>query len=136
MNLQKECLIKFLEPDFEFADDRGKLTQLFREGWSQVNVITSKAGSVRGHHYHKNNHEFFYVISGQFTLSVSRLQDGATEQFALKPEMMFVILQKFYIHLLLRVTCCCFRHTTGESKREVKWIFTWREIEYEICCSF
>lgn len=94
MNLQKECLIKFLEPDFEFADDRGKLTQLFREGWSQVNVITSKAGSVRGDHYHKNNHELFYVISGEFILSVSHLQEGVTEKFALKPEMMFVIPPK------------------------------------------
>ena len=54
-------LIQFLKPDFEHTDERGKLVQLVHDGWKQVNVIESKAGQIRGNHYHKVNREAFYV---------------------------------------------------------------------------
>ena len=50
-------LIEFIKPDFEFADDRGALTQLVHGGWNQVNYITSVAGAFRGDHYHLQNKE-------------------------------------------------------------------------------
>lgn len=37
-------MIEFIKPDFSFADERGALTQLCREGWKQINVTSSKAG--------------------------------------------------------------------------------------------
>lgn len=46
-------MIEFIKPDFSFADERGALTQLCREGWKQINVTSSKAGVFRGGHYHK-----------------------------------------------------------------------------------
>lgn len=55
-------MIEFIKPDFSFADERGALTQLCREGWKQINVTSSKAGVFRGGHYHKNNKEAFYII--------------------------------------------------------------------------
>lgn len=35
-------LIKFLEPNFIFEDERGLLIQLVRDGFKQVNYITAK----------------------------------------------------------------------------------------------
>ena len=61
-------LIEFLKADFCFDDERGNLVQLVREGWKQVNVIRSEAGVERGGHYHAQNSEAFYVISGSFEL--------------------------------------------------------------------
>ena len=37
-----EMLIKFLEPNFIFEDERGLLIQLVRDGFKQVNYITEK----------------------------------------------------------------------------------------------
>lgn len=61
-------MVENLQPNFVFHDERGTLTQLVREGFRQVNVITAKAGCVRGGHYHKINREAFYVVSGRFSL--------------------------------------------------------------------
>ena len=64
-------MLKRIEPDFRFSDSRGELVQLIRQGYRQVNVITSKKGVVRGGHYHKENSEAFYVISGKLDLTVN-----------------------------------------------------------------
>lgn len=71
-------LIERLHTDFEFKDERGSLTQLCRRGYSQINVITSKAGVFRGGHYHKLNTEAFYIIEGRCKVTARR--DGKEEQ--------------------------------------------------------
>ncbi len=63
-------LIKILEPNFKFADDRGSLVQLVREGFKQVNVIESNKGARRGGHYHKENVEAFFIVRGKLVLKV------------------------------------------------------------------
>ena len=57
-------LVRVLHTDFEFADDRGRLTQLVHEGFQQINVLTTKRGVTRGGHFHRISREAFYVISG------------------------------------------------------------------------
>ena len=58
-------LIEMIKPDFVHNDERGTLTQLVRRGYSQINVVTSKAGVFRGGHYHKLNTEAYYIVSGR-----------------------------------------------------------------------
>lgn len=82
-------MIQILKPDFEYEDQRGKLTQLVRKGFSQFNIIFSKAGTFRGNHYHKENREAFYVISGSFDVTVKK--DGKTEVFTFSQYDMFLI---------------------------------------------
>ena len=82
-------LIQFLKPDFEHTDERGKLVQLVHDGWKQVNVIESKAGQIRGNHYHKVNREAFYVVKGNFNLKLER--NGVTENYRIEEKMMFQI---------------------------------------------
>lgn len=93
-------MIKILEPDFIFEDSRGSLVQLVREGYSQINVVTSKAGVERGNHFHKLNREGFYVVDGSFTLEASL--DGKTEVYNFGKGDMFVIepcvMHRFVYH--------------------------------------
>lgn len=70
-------MLYIIEKDFQFSDDRGCLVQLIHNGYRQINVIISKKGVTRGGHYHKENKEAFYVISGQLTVTVN----GTVYQF-------------------------------------------------------
>ena len=84
-------LIKFIKPDFEFSDDRGCLKQLVHEGWKQVNYITSIGNAFRGNHYHKDNREAFYVISGRFLLEAKTIDGSIMEKYEMKSGDFFII---------------------------------------------
>lgn len=82
-------LISYLKPDFVFENDAGSLKQLVHDGWKQINVITSRAGSTRGGHYHKYNREGFYVVKGRFLLTV--WDKETREKYEMKERDMFLI---------------------------------------------
>lgn len=82
-------MIKILRPDFVFEDERGSLVQLVREGYRQINVVTSKAGAARGGHYHALNKEGFYVVEGAFRVE-AKLGDRK-ETFRFVKGDMFII---------------------------------------------
>ncbi len=74
-------LFERIEPNFVFNDERGSLVQLVREGYKQFNFITSKKGVVRGGHYHDQNEEAFFVISGSFEFTAQLEDKTETEVF-------------------------------------------------------
>ena len=74
-------LYEIMEPNFQNIDKRGGLVQLVRDGYSQVNFIYSKAGSVRGGHYHHRNTEVFYVVRGSFDLVLEHYSGKETYKF-------------------------------------------------------
>mgnify|MGYP002627537616 CR=1 FL=1 len=82
-------LIEILRPDFIHADERGSLTQLVHEGFRQYNIIFSKKDVVRGKHYHKENREAFYVITGSFKFVAKN--DDVTEEHMFKAGDMFLV---------------------------------------------
>ena len=82
-------LIEFLQPDFKFENENGLLVQLVHDSWKQINAIFSKAGGVRGGHYHKYNKEAFYVLSGAFKLIV--WIGDRREEYQIKPGDFFTI---------------------------------------------
>lgn len=51
-----------LPPAFE--DARGRIQTLVDGGIQSVQVITSKAKTVRANHYHKTDSHFMYVVRG------------------------------------------------------------------------
>lgn len=87
-------MITILTPDFIFEDERGTLVQLVHEGYKQINVVSSKAGTVRGNHCHNLNREGFYVIEGSFTVDVHKGDEKASftfgkgDMFVIEPEVM------------------------------------------------
>lgn len=84
-------LIEILKPDFVFKDERGELTQLVHEGFNQYNIIFSKKDVLRGNHYHKENREAFYIITGKIRLNVSK--DGVEEEYIFGAGDMFLMPQ-------------------------------------------
>lgn len=84
-------LIKKIDADFHFEDDRGSLTQLVHEGYEQVNVLLTKKGVSRGGHYHKEAVECFYVVSGSVEVRAYRLQNAEPETYVFREGDFFEI---------------------------------------------
>ena len=68
-----------LEADFTFSDNRGELVQLVHGGYTQVNVVLTNEGVLRGNHFHKHCREAFYIISGsvKVVLTANGKQEAA-----------------------------------------------------------
>ncbi len=72
-------LIKKLESDFVFEDQRGTLTQITHEPFAQTNAVFTKAHQIRGNfHYHCFTKEIFFVISGEVKV-YAKLKDQEQE---------------------------------------------------------
>ncbi len=59
-------IIKNIAP--EFSDARGDITMLLDDGKTNVRsmlIITSKKGSVRANHYHKEDSHYCYMLRGR-----------------------------------------------------------------------
>ena len=57
-------IIKKIKP--EVVDERGIIANILEEPISHVAIITSKAGSIRGNHYHPKQVQYVYLISGKY----------------------------------------------------------------------
>ncbi|MEK7623207.1 MAG: hypothetical protein AAB408_00865 [Patescibacteria group bacterium] len=52
----------------EFTDARGDIMPIFDDGATNIRsvlIITSKKGSVRANHYHKEDSHYCYMVSGK-----------------------------------------------------------------------
>ncbi len=47
-----------------FEDERGKIQTLVDGGVQSVQIITSRANTIRANHYHRADSHFMYVVSG------------------------------------------------------------------------
>ena len=50
-----------------FVDERGAIQTLVQTDISSVQVITTKAGTVRANHWHRADSHYMYIISGVMT---------------------------------------------------------------------
>ena len=68
-----------------FADERGRFTETFRKEWFpqrawhniQSNRSDSRAGVLRGLHYHFNQVDYWYVVSGRIRVGLADLRRSA-----------------------------------------------------------
>jgi quercetin dioxygenase-like cupin family protein len=74
-------MFELLTPDFSHTDERGKLVQLCKSGYNQINVLYTKAGTVRGEHCHKINTEAFYIISGSLSVLLTKDEIAVEKTF-------------------------------------------------------
>lgn len=83
-------LIEILTPDFTFTDDRGTLTQIVHEGFTQVNAVFTRAGKIRGNfHYHESTKELFFVIKGKIEFTAK--YNGISENYTFSDGDMFMV---------------------------------------------
>ena len=54
------------QPGVAFTDERGDITNVLEKRITHVAVITSKEGAVRGNHYHPEDVQYCYLVSGRF----------------------------------------------------------------------
>ena len=95
-------MIEFLESYFSHKDDRGSIVGITNEfNIEEINLIQSKAGSVRGHHYHKKSHELFFIIEGEIEIVVQRISKdgilGEQDKFVVKENDIFFI-KPYIVH--------------------------------------
>ena len=65
-----------------YGDERGRFTEFFRREWFpqrdwrhvQSNRSDSRAGVLRGLHYHFNQVDYWYVISGRLRVGLADLR--------------------------------------------------------------
>lgn len=58
-------------PDVAFRDDRGEIIDLVQgERLDAATMITSRAGAVRGNHWHAETIQYIYVLSGSMLFTV------------------------------------------------------------------
>lgn len=52
--------------DVAFRDHRGDIFNLFEGRIEHIALITSKKGTVRANHYHKEDYQYIYLLSGAY----------------------------------------------------------------------
>ena len=58
--------MKRIQPYLVREDGRGRLLGLMNEGiWEEFNFLETKAGQVRGNHFHRETREVFFIIEGE-----------------------------------------------------------------------
>jgi len=58
-----------------FIDERGEISDLLNNPINHVGLITTKAGAVRGEHYHKLSTQYSYILSGKFEVLIARVDN-------------------------------------------------------------
>ncbi len=77
-----------MRPDFE--DERGTITNILQEPVANIALITSKRGTVRSNHWHKEDHHWIFVLSGSVQYSERNLDgSGVTHQVFSKGDRFF-----------------------------------------------
>ena len=65
--------VKKIEP--AFADERGVISNILEEPINHVAIITTKSGTIRGNHYHPEQIQYVYLISGKYESISKDLKD-------------------------------------------------------------
>lgn len=66
-------IVKNIKPEFE--DERGFIANILEEHINHVALITSKKGSIRGNHYHPDQVQYVYLVSGKYESMSKNLKD-------------------------------------------------------------
>jgi dTDP-4-dehydrorhamnose 3,5-epimerase-like enzyme len=57
------------------TDARGIFWQIAQDGWGEINYVETHADQYRGKHFHKENYELFFIISGQVEVTMRSLKE-------------------------------------------------------------
>ncbi|MBI3051404.1 methyltransferase domain-containing protein [Candidatus Woesearchaeota archaeon] len=63
-----------------FADARGEITNVIEQPVSHIAVIKSAKGSIRGNHYHPEQEQYVYLITGSYESISKEMKTGRVEK--------------------------------------------------------
>ncbi|MBL7892788.1 MAG: WxcM-like domain-containing protein [Bacteroidia bacterium] len=63
-----------------FIDDRGAITNVFEGTIEHIALISSKKGTVRANHFHKNIHQYIYLVSGAYEAHCCEVNNPGRKQ--------------------------------------------------------
>ncbi len=63
-----------------YKDNRGEIYNVFEGRIEHIALITSKKGTVRANHYHKEDHQFIYLVTGEFESHCLDVKDPNKKQ--------------------------------------------------------
>ena len=66
--------VRKIEPAYE--DERGVIANILEEPINHVAIITSRKGAVRANHYHPEQIQYLYLVSGSFESFSKDLRKG------------------------------------------------------------
>ena len=66
--------------DVAFKDDRGEIFNLFEGRIEHVALITSKKNTVRANHYHKEDVQYIYLVSGAYEAHCCPIDEPENKQ--------------------------------------------------------
>jgi len=65
-----------LKPYTQQQDDRGSFTGIINSGhWEEINYVETKAGQIRGGHYHAETKELFFILEGDVEITINSMRD-------------------------------------------------------------
>ena len=87
--MPNETAIK-IKPAFE--DERGAISNILEQDICHVAIITSKKGAVRANHYHPDQVQYVYLISGKYKTVSKDLnkKNAKVEELIVEPGMLVI----------------------------------------------
>ncbi len=83
--------MKIHEVDDIITDERGAIIQVASGDWKQLNIVTSKRGTLRGGHYHREAVELFYVFKGRLEVKSINVLNNDNESRVYEETQCFTI---------------------------------------------
>ncbi len=81
-----------------FEDSRGKITDILEQiDFNGATIISSKTGSIRGNHYHKESVQYIYVLEGRMISRSKKMGEKLTEVFVKKGDL--ISHEKYEAHM-------------------------------------
>lgn len=106
----------------EFVDERGYITRLVDHDEAKIRAIlyiSSRVGSVRGNHYHKNDYHYVFCVRGRFRYSEKDTRDpnAQVESVILEPGDL-VLSSPMVAHAMEFLEDCEFMAFTTEKREQ------------------
>lgn len=115
-------IIRKIKP--EFVDDRGFISRILDQKTIQIRsilLITSKAKSVRGKHYHKKDSHYVYCHSGKFKYSERNMNHKSKIETTVLKSGDLVLTKPMFWHSMEFLEDTVFFAFTTETRTQNKY---------------
>lgn len=99
--------MRILEPYKRFEDGRGVFLGILNSGrWEEMNYIETRAGQVRGGHFHKETREIFFIIDGEIDIETWDVRGTGPAKSRRVSKGAIVIVDPYEVHTFSCRTDC------------------------------